>query len=171
MRLRLVRKWKVKSAAWAGVAAAMVAGPLAFVLIVSPEPPGSPATSVVATGPGREASERAPAPARADERLASPTEQRLAALLRTVRSDKTDLRVKTDAVARMGRLEHPSAVEALAKLATEGRQGADPNFVGLAAMNALWARGERQLVHELAAASSDPAVKSKAVALARARTK
>ncbi len=169
MDLRFVRKWKVKSAAWAGVAAGLVAGPLAYALLVTSEASSPPPSKIVATkrstdSPPLEAS-------RSAEALPSPTDQRLAVLLRTIRSDRTDLRIKTDAVARIGRLDHPSAVETLTTLAKEKRQGADPNFVGLAALSALWARGERQLVHELADASPDPVVKSKALALARARAK
>ncbi|MCO5171315.1 MAG: hypothetical protein M9894_33860 [Planctomycetes bacterium] len=72
-------------------------------------------------------------------------------------------------MALVGTVPGPEALTLLTTLANEGREGEEPNLVALAALNALWARGERDLVREIAAGSPDPAVRSKALALARAR--
>ena len=85
--------------------------------------------------------------------------------------DDVPVQTRTQAIARIGQVDHPEAVQALVAVAQEGRTGADPNLVSLAALNALWARGEKARVGELAEASPDPAVKSKALALARARAR
>jgi hypothetical protein len=161
--MRLIRKWKVKSAAWAGVAACLVAGPLAYALVGSGEA-GSPALPVVVrdlardTGPRRV--DRSPPGAAPD----------LAALERIARSEASSLRARTEAVAQLGQMPAAEAVAVLTSLAGEQRrQGDQPNVVSLAALHALWARGEQELVSELAARSPDPAVKSKAIALARAK--
>ena len=169
MTTKRVRKWKVMSAAWAGVAAGLIAGPLAYALIASSEPSGPPVgVRVVAQAPPSHA-------ARGSERVhLGPVDPavELDALLRTARSgDDVPVQTRTQAIARIGQVDHPEAVQALVALAQEGRTGADPNFVSLAALNALWARGEKALVGELAEASPDPAVKSKALALARARAR
>lgn len=166
MKARFVRKWKVRSAAWAGVAAGLVAGPLAYALILSSSGSDEPRAPVrvVASGPATEKPEPVVA-------LAPRGEVTVAELLRTAQSSSADMRTRTQAVARIGKLDRPAALHALVALAQERRTGKDPNFVGLAALNALWARGERGLVKELAEASPDPAVKSKAMALERMRAK
>lgn len=168
MKARLVRKWKVKSAAWAGVAAGVIAGPLAYALILgSSEPDGDRLpVRVVASKPNVEGASDAP-----DVALAPRGGRSVDELLRTARSSSADTRTRTQAVAGIGRIDEPAALHALVALAQEERTGEEPSFVSLAALNALWARGERGLVKELADASPDPAVKSKALALERRRAK
>lgn len=168
MKPRFVRKWKVKSAAWAGVVAGAVAGPLAYALILGssePNPRQAPVRTVASTPIGVSRSEESAVA------LAPRGEESVEDLMRTAQSSSADLRTRTQAVARIGKIERPAALHALVALAQEKRSGTDPNFVSLAALNALWVRGERGLVKELAEASPDPAVKSKAMALARMRAK
>lgn len=169
MPTRLVRKWKVKSAAWAGIAAACVTGPLAYALLVFndtdvPRTPGA-VVATAETAPGKRPGALPPPSSWPRQ----PMDRPLEVLVTEATSTSADLRVKTVAVAQIGQVPGPAAVRALTTLARVGRSGEEPNFVSLAAMNALWARGERELVKELADASADPAVKSKAIALAETK--
>lgn len=169
MRSRLVRKWKIKSAAWAGVAAGLVAGPLAYALLVSSEPATAPAAvRVVAEASQERVGSNVP---EVELLVSSDRGSSVQRLMRTARSSSADMRARTQAVAKIGRVDETAALHALVALAQEKRTGKEPNFVSLAALNALWVRGEHGLVRELADASPDPAVKSKALALARMKSR
>ncbi|MCO5171638.1 MAG: hypothetical protein M9894_35495 [Planctomycetes bacterium] len=177
MTRRLVRKWKVKSAAWAGLTAVLVTAPLSYLLVRSTDdraaPPGGPVRTHQRSGEtpdvGPHATPLAPAPRAEPAPTRGPVD--LATLERVARSKEAAVAERARAVAFVGAVPGPEALRLLTTLANEGREGEEPNLVSLAALNALWARGERDLVREIAAESPDPAVKSKALALARMRSR
>ncbi|MCO5164778.1 MAG: hypothetical protein M9894_00210 [Planctomycetes bacterium] len=155
--------------------AALVAGPLSYVLLRPGEDGAAPPAGRVRTnqlaGERREAGPRGTTLAPPPQARPAPTREPvdLAALERVARSKEASPAERARAVARVGQLPGSEALKLLTTLAHEGWDGEEPNLVSLAALNTLWARGERDLVREIAAGSGDPAVKSKVLALARVR--
>lgn len=153
--MTLASKKHLKAAAWAAAVTILVVLPVA--LTVGPKRDGDQQTADSAP---------AGAPTSAGPRPAwkvSPPES-FADLVAAAVTSSNPPNVRAQAIARMGATQEPDALRVLEELAVASPSDGLSN---LAAMNALWTRGERELVQRIARESSDPAVKSKALALAR----